>query len=94
MAAAITIEVLQAGYGDALWIECARDGRPWRMLIDGGPPEAYGRPDPAARRIVCPGAPELPLDPEFIDDLADADPVDSLSGELARVWAPFIVIGV
>jgi CHAT domain-containing protein len=40
------------------------------------------------------GAPELPLDPEFVDDLADADPVDSLSGELARVWAPFIVIGV
>jgi CHAT domain-containing protein len=39
------------------------------------------------------GAPELPLDPEFVDDLADADPVDSLSGELARVWAPFIVIG-
>jgi CHAT domain-containing protein len=40
------------------------------------------------------GAPELPLDPEFVDDLADADPVDSLSGQLARVWAPFIVIGV
>jgi CHAT domain-containing protein len=40
------------------------------------------------------GAPELPLDPEFVDDLADADPVDSLSGELARIWAPFIVIGV
>ena len=39
------------------------------------------------------GAPELPLDPEFVDDLADADPVDSLSGELARIWAPFIVIG-
>jgi CHAT domain-containing protein len=40
------------------------------------------------------GAPELPLDPEFVDDLADTDPVDSLSGELARIWAPFIVIGV
>jgi beta-lactamase superfamily II metal-dependent hydrolase len=42
MAAAITIEVLRAGYGDAIWIECARDGRPWRMVVDGGPPEAAG----------------------------------------------------
>lgn len=42
IAAAITIEVLQGGYGDALWVECARDGRPWRMVVDGGPPEAYG----------------------------------------------------
>jgi CHAT domain-containing protein len=51
----------------------------------------------ATRRRGAPsaqGAPELPLDPEFVDDLADADPVDSLSGELARVWAPFVVIGV
>lgn len=41
MAAAVTIEVLHAAYGDSIWIECARDdARPWRMLIDGGPPEA------------------------------------------------------
>jgi CHAT domain-containing protein len=39
-------------------------------------------------------APSLPLDPEFVDDLADDEPVDVLSGELARVWAPFVVIGV
>lgn len=39
-------------------------------------------------------APTLPLDPEFVDDLADDEPVDILSGELARVWAPFVVIGV
>ena len=38
-------------------------------------------------------APALPLDPEFVDDLADAEPVDDLSGGLARVWAPFVVIG-
>ena len=42
MGAAITIEVLPATYGDAIWIECARDGRPWRMVVDGGPPEAAG----------------------------------------------------
>lgn len=36
----------------------------------------------------------LPLDPEFVDDLADAEPIDELSGELPRVWAPFISIGV
>ena len=40
------------------------------------------------------GPAELPLDPEFVDDLADADAVDDLDGELARVWAPFVVIGV
>lgn len=39
-------------------------------------------------------APTLPLDPEFVDNLADDEPVDVLSGELARVWAPFVVIGV
>jgi CHAT domain-containing protein len=39
-------------------------------------------------------APALPLDPEFVDDLADAEPVDDLGGQLARVWAPFVVIGV
>jgi hypothetical protein len=43
MAAAITIEVLRAAYGDAIWIECARDRRrPWRMVVDGGPPEVAG----------------------------------------------------
>lgn len=36
----------------------------------------------------------LPLDPELVDDLTDDEPVDALSGHLARVWAPFIVIGV
>lgn len=40
------------------------------------------------------GPAELPLDPEFVDDLDDADAVDALDGELARVWAPFVVIGV
>jgi tetratricopeptide (TPR) repeat protein len=35
----------------------------------------------------------LPLDPEFVDDLADGEPLDALGGNLARVWAPFIVVG-
>jgi hypothetical protein len=50
----------------------------------------------SSRRRGAPSAkagPELPLDPEFVDDLADAEPVDILSGEVARVWAPFVVIG-
>jgi hypothetical protein len=42
MGAAITVEVLRGEYGDALWIECARASGPWRMVVDGGPPEASG----------------------------------------------------
>jgi beta-lactamase superfamily II metal-dependent hydrolase len=58
VAVAITLEVLPAAHGDAIWIECARDERPWRMIIDGGPPEASaalaGRIDalPAAERVI------------------------------------------
>jgi CHAT domain-containing protein/tetratricopeptide (TPR) repeat protein len=55
--------------------------------------------DPAGTASVRRGAPseqaepELPLDPEFVDDLADAEPVDALRGEQARVWAPFVLVG-
>jgi CHAT domain-containing protein len=61
--------------------------------------ELGGRADATAmtRRRGAPSRqvqPELPLDPEFVDDLADVEPVDGLNGELARVWAPFVVIGV
>ena len=59
METAIVVEALPAAYGDCLWIECARDGaRPWRMVVDGGPPEAAavlaGRVDtlPAAEREI------------------------------------------
>jgi CHAT domain-containing protein len=51
----------------------------------------------STRRRGAPSAPQSPdllLDPEFVDDLDDADVVDGLDGELARVWAPFVVIGV
>ena len=35
----------------------------------------------------------LPLDPELIDDLTDDEPLETLSGATARIWAPFVVIG-
>lgn len=40
---AIRIEVLPARLGDCLLVECPRDddGPPWRMLIDGGPPDTW-----------------------------------------------------
>lgn len=56
MATAIRIEALPARLGDCLLVECPREGtRPWRMLVDGGPPDTWPRlearlkalPDPA-----------------------------------------------
>jgi hypothetical protein len=42
MATAIRLEVLPARQGDCLLVECPRDGdRPWRMLVDGGPPDTW-----------------------------------------------------
>lgn len=42
MTTAIRIEVLPARLGDCLLVECEReDGRPWRMLVDGGPPDTW-----------------------------------------------------
>jgi beta-lactamase superfamily II metal-dependent hydrolase len=40
---AIRIEMLPARMGDCLLVECAREGGrpPWRMLIDGGPPDTW-----------------------------------------------------
>ena len=38
----IRLEVLPARLGDCLLVECLRDqGPPWRMLIDGGPPDTW-----------------------------------------------------
>lgn len=59
MTTAIRIEVLPARLGDCLLVECSREGRrPWRMLVDGGPPDTWplvqkrlGRLEPAAGRI-------------------------------------------
>jgi hypothetical protein len=42
MATAIRLEVLPARQGDCLLVECLRDGAPpWRMLVDGGPPDTW-----------------------------------------------------
>jgi beta-lactamase superfamily II metal-dependent hydrolase len=42
VATAIRIETLPARLGDCLLVECRRPGeRPWRMLVDGGPPDTW-----------------------------------------------------
>lgn len=59
MVTAIRVEVLPARLGDCLILECSRDmGRPWRMLVDGGPPDTWPllesrlrQPDPEERAI-------------------------------------------
>ena len=39
---AIRLEVLPARLGDCLLVECPRTkGPPWRMLVDGGPPDTW-----------------------------------------------------
>ncbi len=39
---AIRLEVLPARLGDCLVVECLREhGPPWRMLVDGGPPDTW-----------------------------------------------------
>ena len=39
---AIRLEVLPARLGDCLLVECLREnGAPWRMLVDGGPPDTW-----------------------------------------------------
>jgi hypothetical protein len=39
---AIAIDVLPAGRGDSLWVECDTGrARPWRMIFDGGMPKTF-----------------------------------------------------
>ena len=38
---AITLEVLPAGYGDCLLVQCPVGRRTWRMLVDTGPDETF-----------------------------------------------------
>ena len=38
---AITLEVLPAGYGDCLLVQCPVGKRTWRMLVDTGPDETF-----------------------------------------------------
>jgi beta-lactamase superfamily II metal-dependent hydrolase len=49
---AIRIEVLPARLGDCIIVECPReDGRTWRMLIDGGPPDIWPTLEARLRQI-------------------------------------------
>jgi len=77
---AITVEVLKGAYGDAIWIECARVGRPWRMVVDGGPPEAAGA---LAARVDA-----LPPDDRALDVVVvshiDSDHIGGMLPLLAR----------
>ncbi len=52
MATAIRIEALPARLGDCLLVECLRpDDRPWRMLVDGGPPDTWPRLEARLARL-------------------------------------------
>jgi hypothetical protein len=37
----MTIELLPAAHGDAIWVEYGAEESPWRVLIDGGPAHTY-----------------------------------------------------
>ena len=52
MSGAMRIELLPARLGDCLLVECLReDGRPWRMLVDGGPPDTWPLLEARLRRL-------------------------------------------
>ncbi|GAB3073569.1 hypothetical protein GCM10027053_43850 [Intrasporangium mesophilum] len=52
MSLAMRIEVLPARLGDCLLVECLRPGdRPWRMLVDGGPPDTWPLLEARLRRL-------------------------------------------
>jgi CHAT domain-containing protein len=42
---------------------------------------------------ATPPGTSLPLDAELIDDLTDDEPLETLTGATARMWAPFVVMG-
>jgi hypothetical protein len=81
VAAAITVDVLRAAYGDAIWIECARDSdRPWRMVVDGGPPEAA---DALRARVDALPPGERALDVVVVSHI-DSDHIGGMLPLLAR----------
>lgn len=52
MTPAIRIEMLPARLGDCLLVECLREsGRPWRLLVDGGPPDTWPVLDARLRQL-------------------------------------------
>ena len=53
MPTAIRVEALPARLGDCLLVECLREhGRPWRMLVDGGPPDTWPTLESRLRRLA------------------------------------------
>ena len=80
MGAAITVEVLRGAYGDAIWVECARAGRPWRMVVDGGPPEAA---DALAARVDALPPGDRVLDVVVVSHI-DSDHIGGMLPLLAR----------
>jgi hypothetical protein len=53
---AIRIELLPARLGDCILIECLRPGRdPWRLLVDGGPPDTWPLLQERLRRLAADG---------------------------------------
>ena len=80
MPTAITLEALPAAYGDCLWIECARAGRPWRMVVDGGPPEAATALE---ARIAGLGPDERAIDVVVVTHV-DSDHIGGLLSVLTR----------
>jgi hypothetical protein len=87
MAIALTLEVLPARLGDCLLVECHRDGaRPWRALIDGGPPDTWPMLQARLER--------LPEDDRRLD-LVVVTHIDSdhIGGMLPFVKSPPVSIG-
>ena len=65
MTTAIRIEVLPARMGDCLLVECPREqGRPWRMLVDGGPPDTWPLLLPAVALAAAAGLARLATRPD------------------------------
>jgi hypothetical protein len=80
MAPAITVDVLPALRGDALWIECHRPHeRPWRLLFDGGMPGTW----PLLReRVLALGEGERVIDLAVVSHI-DSDHIGGMLPLLA-----------
>lgn len=83
MATAIRIEALPARLGDCLLVECLREGRtPWRMLVDGGPPDTWPLLEARLGR--------LPADDQHIDVVVVTHiDSDHIGGMIAFVQSEF-----
>ena len=88
MPRAMRIELLPARFGDCLLVEClGQDGRrPWRMLVDGGPPDTWPLLEARLRR--------MPADDQAIDVVVithiDSDHIGGIIPLLSSDLAPRI----